>query len=225
MPDNGFAAFAAFPARPSGRYAPGTRVGTARPWMATEDLLLWPVLLNCHSERAYLRSCVLLCETLGRVPKFPDSHPTQQQIVMESVALIERRTVTGALSDRCPELFQLAARIAEPQRMERPLTWAEKVRILKPYHAKPGNGQPRVDWRNLALLLFRSECRDRAAVDEYLAGLDERPPPSVLEDLYRPSPMERAAAVKCVRTILEHDPDDLAGLAENLAVLNYAASV
>lgn len=178
------------PPRPPGRYAPGTRPAKSKPWAPTEDLALWPPLLACESERTYLRTCVRLCEILGRVPGLSGPHPTAGAIVHESVALIERRTVTGVIDGRCREVLALAYRLKPNARTGRPLSWAEKARFLRPYYAKTDSRIARSD---LMRLLQRSVHYDEdiRMIDAYLQSLAERPGPTDDEDLSVPCKFDR----------------------------------
>jgi hypothetical protein len=166
---------------------------------------------------------VQLCEILGRTPRFPHgAHPTQADIVNESVALLEVRTVTYAICDRNPPLFELLERIGETPRAGRSLSWAECVRVLKPLAAKPGHGQPRVDWGKLSRLLARTDA-DRTLVDDYLASLRNRPA-RVPEDLAAIPPLEKRTVAEHVRAMMRLDADDLPGQKIELALLHGNAA-
>jgi len=186
MPDE-FGLLPGVPPRGPGRYAPGTRPAKAKPWAAAEDLALWPPLLACESERAYLRTCVRLCELLDRKPGLSGPHPPSGLIVVESVSLVEQRTVTRHIGDRSPELLALVMEMGATPRVGLELTWAEKRRFLRPYYGKPDS---RIPLESLMLLLGRPK-RDTCLVDGYLRALAARPEPRDEEDLRVPCVFDR----------------------------------
>lgn len=212
------------PPRGPGRYAPGTR-GRIKPWTAAEDLCLWPLILACESERAYLRLCVRICEVLERVPKFSDPHPSRAQIVQESVALVEVRTVTYALGDRNPALFDLVASVGNRDRGGFPLSWAEKRRVLRPWYDKPSHGETQVPPADLRRLTQRFES-DAVMVDPYLTRLAQKPRPIDAECLEMVDPLTYGGAetVEAVLRLRDAAPANVPAAFEQLSNLCLLAN-
>lgn len=122
------------PIAPATRYAPGTR-DTPRPWTEADDLLLFPVLAACRSERAYLAVCRELCSLLDRLPRLP-GRPLPSALALEAVSLLERRTVTHSLGNAAPN--RLAVLLYDAANTGEPLTWGD-VRISRAWAAKPAD--------------------------------------------------------------------------------------
>lgn len=181
-----------------------------REWTLAERAVLWPVLYRCDSERAYLRACRELCRLLDRVPVWePGFHPTAADVSREAVALIERKTVTDALSGYPGRFSVCMENLHRMCRTGCRWTWAERVRFLRPWHRKAGNGQPRVDLASgLMIYLDRGVTADTPAAREYLAAFAANPNMAEIErfDGFDPfAPKFKAHTEVLVRGVLAAD--------------------
>lgn len=191
-----------------GRYAARN---PPRPWTPQEDLVLFPVLLACHSERAYVAACRFLCRTLNREPAFPSgAKPTESQIAASCISIVERRTVTELMTKWytgfAPDCFgTLAVRSGEPA------SWAELARFVRPYQTKRTAGTSAVKPADFLTLLERDED-DQQWFDNVAGVIDTV---RIEEDLGAVSPtdprnvVELAAAVRVYVGIPANDPVEL----------------
>lgn len=164
----------------SGRY---TVRPSTRPWSLNEDFILWPILLSCESDRAYLEACGRICEILDRIPVF-DHIPTRSEVIRESKDIIERRTITEMMSPGRPGMSTFSLDVFGKNRSGKPLTWAERERFLKPYYRKK---RDRIAVPLLMCLLER-DSSDLPMIADFLAECPHDPPS--MEKLDAPRPFD-----------------------------------
>jgi len=155
MADHGL--FPGVPPRGDGRYAPGTR-SDPRPWSLGEDLCLVPPILACESDRAYIATCRAMCRVLGRESmKCAISRPSVAEVAMAHVSLVEMRMVTRHLGGRVQELLGFLDGLGSAITVlgGRPLSWAARNKLIRPWYGKPDRGEPRIEKVDLLAYLHR----------------------------------------------------------------------
>jgi hypothetical protein len=182
----------------TGRFS--ARPEEQRKWSLAEDVVLFPVLLACDSQRAYLEACWFLCDVLDRRPVYAArARPSRERQTNDRVAIIERRTVTETLTGKRADLLPFVRTLYGQLRAGTRFTWAERDRFLKPYYDKKNRDGSVVGERELLLLLERPED-ERPDVRYYFEGLedDDRGPP---ENHETPRPADPARDVDLTRLV------------------------
>lgn len=124
--------------------------GNTRRWTDDETIAVLVAVLSCTSEASHRRSCVQLCEYLGRRPR---PEPKSREELLDACAnLIDNRVwdlIVAYRAAKPPE--ELVRHI--PNRNHKPLNWAEK-RLVRKYF-KTSKSQPPVE--HISLLIGRTD--------------------------------------------------------------------
>lgn len=147
----------------------------SRLWLDTENLILWPVLVPCQSQRDYQDTCTNVMRELKRKTQTTDwTEPAKAE------SNIERRMITehidvGDYPDSVAELMGDARMLLIPSRTGLQLSWAEQYQLIPGYWGKHHNRErrhERIPLNDFLLLLGRSQD-DEWLVQRCMDSLDE----------------------------------------------------
>jgi hypothetical protein len=136
-----------------------TARGESHEWTMTQDAVAFAAIAACGSATAYALMIRPLLESLGHVPHYAGTaHPSLKKHQDTCLRNLELQMITHRLQNRRdwlparPVGFQ--GNFADPRR---PLSWGERVKILKPHYGFVIAGKQRISTLQVLRLLGRSQ--------------------------------------------------------------------
>lgn len=139
------------------------------PWTNAADAVLIAAVCLCPSSTAFSLCAEPLLRLVGHLPVYADTaYPPLRKRVDDCIRAIELRIVTKMLGARNWEPTGHVGFLVQFWTPESPLTWGEKVKILRPYHRKIRDKKEKLTQKQVCQILGR----DEETVDKYLRMLN-----------------------------------------------------